>query len=73
MIDTNSFAIALDVIKHDQTEECYFDRLITFTTEFTRLHRECQYKADLYALEYVRERIASITAKLEQQIVFSAN
>lgn len=73
MIDTNAFAIALDVIKHDQTDESYFDRLITFTTEFARLNRECKYKADLYALNYVRERTASITAKLEQQIVFNAN
>lgn len=73
MIDTHAFAIALDVIKHDQTEESYFDRLISFTTEFTRLSRECQYKADLYALEYVRERTASITARLEQEIVFGTS
>jgi hypothetical protein len=73
MNDTNPFAIALDVIKHDHTEEKYFDRLIEFTTEFARLSRECQHKADLYALNFVRERIASITAKLELQIVFSSN
>lgn len=72
MIDTNSFAIALDVIKHDQTEETYFDRLISFTTEFVALSRECQHKADLFALNYARERTACITAKLEQKIVFSA-
>ncbi len=73
MHDTNPFAIALDVIKHDQTEESYFDRLISFTTEFARLSRECQHKADLFALDYVRARTASITARLEQEIVFGSN
>lgn len=73
MNDTNPFAMALDVIKHDQSDENYFDRLIDFTTEFARLYFECPIKADLFALEYVRKRTACITAKFEQDIVFGTS
>lgn len=70
MKKSNAFAMALDVIKHDHCDTCYFDRLVAFTTEFARLSRCSKAKAELFALNYVRERTASITANIEQKIVF---
>lgn len=68
---TNPFAMALDVIKHDQSDKPYFDRLVAFTTEYVALSSECKNKADLFALNYVRERTAGITSRLESQIIFN--
>ncbi|GJM03884.1 MAG: hypothetical protein DHS20C08_23850 [Rhodomicrobium sp.] len=70
-MNINPFSLALEIIKYDQSGEAYFDRLIKFTDEYFRLKRECKLKADQFAIDYIRNRTASITSQFEANIVFS--